>query len=47
MDIIKEYFTANFRLNLLNKQAVIVVPDLDNPGKVANPWHIPIKNALE
>jgi len=37
IDIINEYLTANSLFNPHNRPAVIVVPDLESPGKVAIP----------
>ena len=46
IDIIKEYFTANFFSKPQSRQAVIVVPERDSPGIVAIPCATPINPAL-
>ena len=42
IDIINEYFTANFLSNPQRTPTVSVVPDLEIPGKVAIPCAIPM-----
>ncbi len=42
IDIINEYFTANFLSKPHNMQAVIVVPEREMPGIVESPCAMPI-----
>ena len=37
MDMINEYFTANFLLRPQSRQAAMVIPDLEIPGNTAIP----------